>query len=139
MTVRISIDPADVDLDVVAGFLGREAYWAIGRSRDVIERSLEGSVVVVSALESDGAMVGFARVVGDGATFAWLADVFVLPEARGRGIGAAVVEAALAAPAVMDVKRVVLATADAHGLYARFGFEPLAESERWMTVERGRR
>ena len=136
MTVRISTDPADVDLDVVAAYLGEESYWARGRSREVVERSIEGSLVVVTALDPDDRMLGFGRVVGDGATFAWLADVFVLAEARGRGIGAAIVDVALGAPGVAGVKRVLLATADAHELYARFGFRSLADPGRWMAVER---
>lgn len=136
MTVRISTERTDVDLDVVVEYLSRESYWAAGRSRDVIERSIEGSAVVVSALDTDGRLVGFARLVTDGATFAWLADVFVLPEARGSGVGGALVDAAVTAPEVATVKRILLATADAHELYSRFGFEPLGEPARWMALTR---
>ncbi len=137
MTFTISTDRADVDLEVVVDFLTGHAYWAVGRSRAVIERSIEGSAVVVSA-HDDGGMVGFGRMVTDGATFAWLADVFVLPHSRGRGIGRAVVDVALRAPEVVDVKRVLLATADAHDLYRRFGFERLSEPDRWMAITRDR-
>ena len=137
MTFTISTDRADVDLDVVAEFLGAQAYWALGRPRDVIERSIAGSAVVVSA-HDDAGMVGFGRVVSDEATFAWLADVFVLPRGRGRGIGRALVETAVGAPQVAGVKRVLLATADAHDLYRRVGFEPLSEPDRWMAITRDR-
>ena len=83
------------------------------------------------------AMVGAARVVTDGVTFGWLCDVFVVEGHRGQGLGVALVKAAVEHPALRDVKRMILATGDAHGLYDRFGFEPLGdESDRWM-VKRG--
>lgn len=123
--VELSADPARLDLDVVHGFLTREAYWSKGVTRSVVEAAVRTSWCV--GAYDGGAQVGFARLAGDRATFAWLCDVFVLPEARGRGTGGALVEAALAQARADGVRRVVLATADAHGLYRRYGFgEPRA-------------
>lgn len=128
--LRISTDPADVDLDVVHGFLSRDAYWCPGIPRAVVERAIAHSLCFSARL--DGRQVGFARVVTDRATFAYLADVFVLPDARGRGVSKAIVAAALAHPDVRHVRRFMLATADAHALYAQYGFVALARPERFM-------
>jgi len=128
---RISTDRSMVDLDAVHRFLSEESYWATGRSREIVERSIEHSPLVVGAYR-DGRQIGFARMVTDLATFAWLCDVFVLDEARGSGVGIAVVRTIVEHPAVAGIKRQMLATADAHGLYACFGYEPLADPTRWM-------
>lgn len=128
---RISTDPSLVDVDVVHRFLSEESYWAVGRARDVVERSIEHSPLVVGAYR-EGRQVGFARMVTDLTTFAWLCDVFVLDEARGSGVGVAMVRTVVEHPAVVGIKRQFLATADAHGLYARYGYVPLTEPERWM-------
>ena len=125
MTVELSDDPDRLDLDAVHGYLTREAYWARGVSRATVEASLRASWCVGAY---DGpAQVGFARLVSDRATYAWLCDVFVLPSHRGRGVGDALVRAALGRARADGVRRVMLATADAHGLYRRHGFgEPQA-------------
>jgi GNAT superfamily N-acetyltransferase len=112
-------------------FLSEVSYWARGRSLDAVERSLAGSVVI-GAYTPDGTQAGLARVVTDGATFAWLCDVFVLPAHRGHGLGKRLVAAALAHPDVAGVGRVMLKTDDAHGLYAPYGFRPVGDPERWM-------
>jgi GNAT superfamily N-acetyltransferase len=133
--VRISGDPADVDLDWLVAALSERAYWAMGRSRDTIERSIAGSLCF-SALDGDR-QVGFARVITDQATFGWVCDVFVDESARGRGIGSALVTAIVADPRLAGL-RLLLATRDAHEVYRRHGgFQPLANPERWM--ERPRR
>src|SRR5918997_3746569 len=93
---EISTDPARVDLDVVHRFLSEEAYWSPGVPRDVVERSIAGSIPF--GLYRDGEQAGFARVITDSATFAYLADVFVLPEHRGRGLGVWLVETILEHP-----------------------------------------
>ncbi len=128
---RISTQVDDVDLDRVATFLHDEAYWAEGRSRDVVERSIEASVVLTAVHPDDG-MVAFARVVTDRATFGWIADVFVVPAHRGRGLAHALVQAIVDDPELGAMKRLLLATADAHGVYADLGFVSLAQPERWM-------
>ncbi|KAA2284669.1 GNAT family N-acetyltransferase [Arenimonas fontis] len=128
--LRISTDPADVDLDVVHGYLSRHSYWSPGIPRPVVARALANSLCF-SALRGRR-QVGFARVVTDKATFAWLADVFVLPEARGQGVSKVLMAAVLAHAELQSLRRFLLATADAHGLYGRYGFTSLARPERYM-------
>ena len=134
---EISTDPARLDLDVIHGYL-REAYWSPGVLRDVVERSIARSLCF-GLYAPDGAQAGFARVVTDGATFAWIADVFVLDPHRGRGLGVWLMETVLAHPDLQGLRRIVLATKDAHELYERFGFVPLPTPERWMSVLRSSR
>ena len=129
-TLRISTDRADVDLDVVHGFLSRDAYWCPGIPRPVVARAVEHSLCFSALL--DGRQVGFARVVTDHATFGYLADVFVLPAHRGRGISKAIMQAIDTHPSLQHLRRFMLATADAHGLYARHGFTAVARPERLM-------
>ena len=134
---EISTDPARLDLDVIHGYL-REAYWSPGVPRDVVERSIARSLCF-GLYAPDGAQAGFARAVTDGATFAWIADVFVLEPHRGRGLGVWLMETVLAHPDLQGLRRIVLATKDAHELYERFGFVPLPTPERWMSVLRSSR
>jgi GNAT superfamily N-acetyltransferase len=131
VTVRVSTDPDDVDVDAVAAFLHDEAYWSLGRPRDVVERSLAASRTF-TLVDDEGTMLAFARVVTDGATFGWICDLFVVEAHRGRGLGHRLVEAVVADPELAAVKRLLLATADAHGVYADAGFTPLIQPERWM-------
>ena len=119
---EISTDRDRLDLDVIHGFL-TTAYWSPGVRRAVLERSIANSLPF-GLYAPDGAQAGFARVVSDLAVFAYLADVFVLPEHRGRGLSVWLVETILAHPDLQTLRRFHLATADAHGLYARFGFRP---------------
>src|SRR5918997_1815159 len=117
----ISDDPARLDLDLVHGFLSGESYWARGRSRERVERSIENSLPF-GVYRADGRQVGFARVVTDRATFAWLADVFVLPEERGRGLSKWLVECPPAPPEWQGLRRWLLATRAAQELSRRYGF-----------------
>lgn len=128
--MEISTDPERLDVDLVHRFLSEDAYWSRGRSRDVTERAIAGSLCFGAFDGLD--QLGFARAVTDGATFGWVCDVFVVPSARGRGVGKALVGAIVAHPALATIPRLLLATADAHGLYAGFGFEPLDDADRWM-------
>ena len=128
--LRITTDPAELDLDWLVPALSERAYWALGRSRSVVEQSIAGSLVFSALL--DGRQVGFARVVTDQATFAWICDVFVDESARGRGVGKRLMAAIVDDPRLGGLNRMMLATQDAHGLYARFGFEPLGQPEKWM-------
>jgi GNAT superfamily N-acetyltransferase len=128
----ISTDPARVDVVEVHRYLSDESYWAAGRPFEVQRRAIEHSHLVIGAYARSGAQIGFGRMVTDLATYAWLADVYVLESARGAGLGTAMVEAIVGHPDVVDVKWQFLATRDAHGLYAKFGYTPLAEPERWM-------
>jgi GNAT superfamily N-acetyltransferase len=132
----VSDDPARLDLDVVHGYLTR-SYWAAGIPRETVARSIAGSLPfglyqvgkVGAAAERQ---VGFARVVTDRATFAYLADVFVLEEHRGRGLSLFLIEAILAHPDLQGLRRWHLVTRDAQGLYSRFGFAPVDAPERHM-------
>jgi GNAT superfamily N-acetyltransferase len=126
----LSDDPSRVDLDVVHRFL-TTAYWSTGVSRHTVARAIAGSVVM-GAYARDGRQVGFARAVTDRATFAWLADVFVLPAHRGRGIARAMVTALLEHPDLQGLRRWMLATADAHALYAALGFDAPDHPDRLM-------
>ncbi len=117
---RVSTDPRRVDMDVVHGYLTR-SYWAEGIPRALVERSIHNSLCF--GVYDDGRQVGFARVVTDRATYAYLADVFVLEEHRGRGLSKWLLECVLAHPELQGLRRWQLATRDAHSLYARFGFE----------------
>ena len=133
--IRISTDPADIDFAVVHGFLGREAYWCRGVPEATLRKAITHSLCF-SALADDGAQVGFARVVTDRATFAYLCDVFVIEAARGDGVGKALIAAVMAHPDLQGLRRFSLATADAHALYARHGFAPLADAARFMEIYR---
>jgi GNAT superfamily N-acetyltransferase len=129
-----SSDPALVDADLVYSWLSTDAYWALGRPREKVDRSFAGSLVfgVYRAEGDGGGQVGFARAVTDGATFAWLCDVYVDRSVRGRGLGTWMVEQVRAELEGVGVGRILLATLDAHEVYAKIGFAPLAEPGRWM-------
>jgi GNAT superfamily N-acetyltransferase len=126
----ISCDPQRIDLGFVHGFLSRESYWARGIPPDTLQRAVRHSLCFGGWLGER--QVAFARVVTDYATFAWIADVFVDPAFRGRGFSKQLMAAVAAHPQLQGLRRRVLATRDAHGLYAQFGFEPLANPERFM-------
>jgi GNAT superfamily N-acetyltransferase len=122
----ISTDAQGLDLDVIHRFLSEESYWAPGVTREVVARSIENSICF--GLYGASGQVGFARVITDRAAFAYLADVFVLPEHRGRGLGKWLVETVLSHPDLQNLRRFFLGTADAHSLYERYGFRPIDPS-----------
>lgn len=126
-------NPERVDIDVVQGFLST-SYWATGVPRDVVERSIAGSLNL-GVYATDGALVAYARMVTDRATFAWLADVFVLETHRGHGLGRFVVSTLLEHPDLKGLRQVLLATADAHELYRSYGFTETAPG-RMMAIRR---
>ncbi len=126
----ISTDPARLDLAVIHEYLSGSSYWAAGRALDVVRRSIENSLNF--GVYRGAAQIGFARLVTDYATFAWLADVFVLPEFRGQGVGKWLIGTVVAHPRVQGLRRWVLATKDAHGLYAQHGFAPLQSADFFM-------
>jgi GNAT superfamily N-acetyltransferase len=127
---EVSTDRDRLDVDLIHRFLAEDSYWARGVARDVVERSLENSLCF--GVYADGAQVAFARAVTDRSTFAWLADVFVVEEHRGRGVGVLLMEAVLSHPDLQTLRRWLLATVDAHGLYRRFGFEDSPEARFMM-------
>ena len=128
--IEISTDAARLDVALIHAFLSHESHWARGIGRDRVERALANSLCF-GAYE-DGRQIGLARVVTDYATFAWLADVFVVASERGRGIGALLTKAVVSHPELKDLRRAALVTRTAPGLYARYGFAPLASPEIWM-------
>jgi len=127
----ISDDPVRVDRALVHEFL-RGSYWARGIPRETVDRSIENALCF-GIYEGDR-QVGFARVISDYTTFAYLADVFVLDSHRGRGLASWLMETIMAHPRLRGLRRWMLATTDAHGLYAKFGFSPLSHPERIMEI-----
>ena len=128
--IEITTELARIDLDRVHHWLARKSYWAGEMPRAVFDRAVRGSLCF-GALERN-ATVGFARVISDRATFAYLSDVFVDPAHRGTGISKAMMAAVVAHAELQDLRLWVLATADAHGLYARYGFNSLGAPQRYM-------
>ena len=128
----ISDDPALLDRALIHRFLSEHSYWAQGVSRETVDRSIGHSLCF--GVYSAGRQAGFARVVTDFATFAWLADVFIVEEKRGQGLGKKLVAAVLAHPKLQGLRRFMLGTRDAQGLYGRFGFKPLTAPERFMEI-----
>ena len=126
----ISDDPARLDVSAIHAFLAR-SYWAAGVPREIVEHSVRNSLCI-GAYTAAGEQVGLARVVTDYATFAWLCDVYVLEPHRGRGVSKALMRAVISHPRLQTVRRLTLGTRDAHGLYAQFGFTPLAKPENQM-------
>jgi GNAT superfamily N-acetyltransferase len=120
----ISSDPARLDRDRIFRYLHEEAYWSAGMARSVFERALAGSLNF-GLYDAAGTQAGFARVITDYATNARLLDVFVLPEHRARGLGEWLVATVLSHPHLQNLRSWSLSTDDAHGLYERFGFEPV--------------
>lgn len=128
---EVSTDPARIDLDYVHRYLSRESYWAGAIPRDVVARSV-ANAISFGLYAPDGAQVGFARVITDRATFAWLADVFIDPAQQGLGLGKALMDVIIAHPDLQDLRRFMLVTADAHSLYERYGFTAVEKPERLM-------
>jgi|SRR5580692_1170847 GNAT superfamily N-acetyltransferase len=129
---EIDDDDSRLDVGAIHAFLSRDAYWSAGIPRETVSRSIAGSLNF--GLYHHGAQVGLTRAVTDKATFAWLTDVYVLPEHRGHGLGHWLVRTALDHPDLQALTRILLATTDAHQVYADCGFVPLTETERWMTI-----
>lgn len=125
----ISTDRALLDRDFVHGFLF-DSYWAKGIPPETLERAIENSLCF--GIYDSNRQVGFARVISDFATYAYLADVFVVEEYRGRGLSVWMMECIVAHPGLQGLRRWTLATRDAHGLYAKFGFTPLETPDRFM-------
>ena len=130
---EISTDRSRLDIALIHDFL-RSSYWAKDIPRAVVERCIQHSLCFGAFL--DGRQVGFARVITDFATIAHVADVFVVPEHRGRGISKLLMRAIIEHPELQRLRRILLATRDAHGLYAQFGFQPLTHPEHFMTVHK---
>jgi GNAT superfamily N-acetyltransferase len=129
--LTVTTDRARFDRDVIQRFLG-SSYWAENIPRSTVDKSIDSSLCF--GLLEDNRQIGFARVVTDRATIAYLADVFVLPEHRGAGLGKWLIECVMSHPELQGLRRWVLATRDAHGLYRQFGFTPLKRPEIFMEI-----
>jgi GNAT superfamily N-acetyltransferase len=131
---HISSDKGELDIDMIHAFLRDQAYWSKGIPRNTVERAIEGSVCFGAYVEKT--QVAFARLVTDMATFAYLCDVFVLPEHRKRGYGHALMRHIFDSDLLKGLRRIVLVTGDAHELYRPYGFTALASPERYMEIAR---
>lgn len=126
----ISTDKTRLDADLIQNFLNQESYWARTRTPEQTLTAIENSICF--GVFHGERQVGFARVVSDRATFAYLGDVFILQEYRGRSLGKWLMEAVVSHPELQSLRRWVLATRDAHTLYEKYGFQDLVHPERWM-------
>ncbi|MER5309757.1 GNAT family N-acetyltransferase [Streptomyces sp. NPDC002773] len=135
-TYEISADPARIDAARVHHWLSTDAYWALGRPREKQDAAIAGSLNLGAYHRETGEMAAYARVVTDYATFAWLCDVYVDRPARGTGLGTALVTAVRDHLAPHGLGRIMLATADAHGVYEKVGFLPLRNPDKWMALGR---
>ena len=126
----VTTDVSRLDIDYIHAFL-TESYWAHGIPRDVVARAIENSLNF--GLFDGKRQVGFARAITDRAWYAYIADVFVDEAHRGKGLGKLIMEAVTSHPDLQNLRRMMLGTADAHGLYRQFGFTDLDQPERWMT------
>ena len=130
MNYVISADQARLDVDAIYQYLSFESYWAKGRTKVQVQKSIENSLCF--GVYAEGEQVGFARVITDSVTFAYLADVFILPDHRGNGLAKRLIETILADPDITQIKRILLATKDAHDLYKPFGFKPIDDQQLFM-------
>lgn len=128
---EVTTDLERIDLDLVHRWLSQDAHWALGRTRDTVETAAAHSLNF-GLLDAGGLLHGYARVVTDRVTFAWWCDVYVSPEARGRGLGTMLVDAVVETLRPLHIKRQVLVTSTAPRLYERAGFDPLGGAETWM-------
>lgn len=130
----ISTDKSKLDIDFIHNYLSKESYWAKNIPLETLKRSIQNSLCYGVYL--DNKQVGYAKVVTDFATIAYIGDVFITPSYRGKGISKWLMEVIVAHPEMQNLRRWVLATADAHKLYEKTGFIPLVKPERWMEKHR---
>jgi len=129
---EISTDKDLLDFQMIYSYLSDESYWSKGISVEKVRRSIENSICF--GVYHHGRQVGFARIITDKATFAYLCDVFILDDFRGQGLSKWLIQTILAHAELQGLRRWSLATADAHGLYSQFGFMPLTSPENWMGI-----
>jgi GNAT superfamily N-acetyltransferase len=128
-----SNDKSRLQTDVIHRYLSGESYWAKNIPREIVEKCIEGSVCFGVYFNSQ--QIGFARVITDHSSFGYLADVFILDEHRGKGLSKYLMRFVMDHPPFKNFRRFMLATRDAHGLYKKFGFTPLAEPDRFMEIK----
>jgi N-acetylglutamate synthase-like GNAT family acetyltransferase len=127
---RINSNPKEMDIDAIHKFVS-ESYWAEGIPKETLEKAIKNSLCF-GIFDSESKQVGFARMVTDSATYAYLADVYVLEECRGKGLSKWLMQEIMAHPNLQGLRRMTLATLDAHGLYEKYGFTRLANPEVFM-------
>lgn len=127
----ISTVKEKIDIEYVHGFLS-QTYWATGIPLDTVKKAVKGSLNF--GVYHNDKQIGFARMITDSATFAYLADVFIDQKYRGKGLSKWLIKVILAHPGLQGLRRIMLGTKDAHGLYKKFGFIPLANIESWMQI-----
>lgn len=130
---QITTDLNLIDVEVVHQWLSTDAYWAKGRSRETVEAAAAHSLNF-GVLTASEELCGYARVVTDRATFAWVCDVYIDPAARGNGLGVSLAQAIVDELRPLNLKRVMLATNDAHGVYEKVGFVPMPDPQKWMVL-----
>lgn len=126
----ISTERSAMDIDFIHGYLSEQAYWALGRNREEVIRSMDSSICF--GLFGDSRQIGFGRVATDYVVFAWLMDLFIDPDHRGKGLGKALVRYIVEYPELQNVNGMGLRTVDAHELYTNAGFGPIPEPATWM-------
>ncbi|WP_321368794.1 GNAT family N-acetyltransferase [uncultured Draconibacterium sp.] len=130
--IEISTDKQKLDIQIIHNYLSKESYWAKGRSMETVQRSIDNSLCF--GVYTENKQVGFARVVTDYAVFAWLLDVFILPEYQGKGYGKKLMQTIMTHEKLQGLRRWGLGTDDAHELYKQFGFTPLNKPENMMEI-----
>ncbi|WP_299162150.1 GNAT family N-acetyltransferase [uncultured Eudoraea sp.] len=128
--VRISTDIREMDIDLVHDYLSKQSYWAKGRGKEEVVKSMENSICF--AVFDGNAQIGFARLVTDYVVFAWLMDVFVIDEYKNKGVGRFLMDYIMNLPEIKEVNGFGLRTRDAHGFYIKYGFHQISEPETWM-------
>lgn len=131
----ISTDKTKLNVPVIHRFLSQDAYWCQNIPVEIVQRSIDNSLCFGVYSDNDQ-QVGFARVITDHATFGYLADVFILPEHRGKGLSKQLVAFIMDYPSLQGLRRIMLVTKDAHGLYTQFGFKPIEEPENTMAIKK---
>ena len=134
MNVSISSDQSKLDLEMIHKFLNEESYWAKNIPFDLLKRSVENSLCF--GVYAGDKQIGFARVISDLAVFAYLADVFILPEYRGKGLSKELVGYIMSYPSLQGLRRWMLATSDAHELYRKYGFKDLSNPSNFMEISK---
>lgn len=132
--VEVSTDKARLNIDLIHEYLSKDSYWALGRSIEIVKRSIDNSLCF--GLYFNNSQIGLARVVTDYAVFAWIMDVFILKDYRGKGYGKKLMNAIITHEKLQNLQRWGLGTDDAHGLYNQFGFKPLSKPQNMMEILR---
>lgn len=133
-TIQISTDKTKLEIDLIHKYLSKDSYWAMGRDIEIVKSSIDNSLCF--GVYIDDKQIGFGRVVTDYAVFAWILDVFILEDYRGKGYGKKLMNAIMTHEKLQNLQRWGLGTDDAHGLYEQFGFRPLSKPQNMMEISK---